>query len=52
MLDELVANRQREAATLVELRTERANLDGERQRGEASTGPIRYIAMMAGMDTE
>jgi hypothetical protein len=37
---------------LVVLRAERAKLDGEQQRVEASTGPVRYLAVMAGMDTE
>jgi hypothetical protein len=31
---------------------ERARLEGERARVEASTGPVRYLATMAGMDTE
>jgi len=50
--DGLVATRQKEADVMVELRARHAVLDGERQRVEASTGPVRYIAMMAGVETE
>jgi uncharacterized coiled-coil protein SlyX len=50
--DGLVMARRQTADVLVELRAERAKLDGEHQRVEASTGPIRYLAAMAGMDTE
>jgi uncharacterized coiled-coil protein SlyX len=50
--DGLVTARQKAAEALVELRADRAKLDGERARVEASTGPIRYLATMAGMDTE
>jgi hypothetical protein len=37
---------------LVELRTERARLDGKRQRVKASAEPVRYLATMRVMDTE
>jgi hypothetical protein len=36
----------------VELGIDRAKLDGERARVEALAGPVRYLATMAGMDTE
>jgi hypothetical protein len=52
MRDALVTARQKEAEALVSLRAQRAALEGQRQRVEASTGPIRYIAIMAGVDTE
>jgi hypothetical protein len=50
--DGLVTAREKAADALVELRAARAKLDGERARVEASTGPIRYLAAMAGLDTE
>jgi hypothetical protein len=50
--DNLVANRQKEATALVELRGERAALDGEHQRIEAARGPIVYLAAMAGVEVE
>lgn len=50
--DGLVAARQQASATLVDLRSQRAGLYAERQRVEASTGPVRYIAVLTGMDTE
>jgi len=42
MRDGLVAARQKEADALVELRAQHAALEGQRQRVEASTGPVRY----------
>jgi hypothetical protein len=48
----LVSARQKAADALVGLRTDRAKLDGERQRVAASTGPIQYLAAMAGLDSE
>jgi hypothetical protein len=45
-------DRAQSADALVELRTKRAKLDGERQRVEASAGPVRYLATMTEMDTE
>jgi hypothetical protein len=48
----LTAARQKESGVLVELRSERAALDAQRQRVEALNGPIQYIAAMAGVDIE
>jgi hypothetical protein len=45
-------DRAQSADGLVELRTERAKLEGERARVEASAGPVRYLATMTEMDTE
>ena len=50
--DGLDAQRQAATAALVGLQTQRAALAGERVRIEASTGPIRYLAMMAGATPE
>jgi hypothetical protein len=50
--DGLDTQRQAAAATLVGLQTRRAALVGERFRIEASTGPIQYLAMMAGATPE
>jgi len=50
--DGLDAQRQAATAALVGLQTQRAALVGERVRVEASTGPIRYLAMMAGATPE
>jgi hypothetical protein len=50
--DGLDTQRQAAAATLVGLQTQRAALVGERFRIEASTGPIQYLAMMAGATPE
>ena len=46
------AQRQAATAALVGLQTQRAALAGERVRVEAATGPIRYLAMMAGATPE
>jgi len=46
------ASRQQASDVLVNLRTERAKLDGARQRVEASIGPVQYLAKMVGTDTE
>jgi hypothetical protein len=48
----LVADRSREAAVLVDLRSDRAKLDAERQRAEAANGPIVYLAAMMGVPVE
>jgi hypothetical protein len=48
----LSADRLREAAALIELRSERAKLDAERLRAEAANGPIVYMAAMLGMPVE
>jgi hypothetical protein len=48
----LMADRLREAALLVDLRSDRAKLDAERQRAEAANGPIVYMAAMMGVPVE
>jgi hypothetical protein len=48
----LIADRSREAAVLVDLRSDRAKLDAERQRAEAANGPIVYLAAMMGVPVE
>jgi hypothetical protein len=48
----LAAAQQKETGRLVELRSERATLEAQRQRAEALNGPIQYIAAMAGVDVE
>jgi hypothetical protein len=48
----LAAAQQKESGLLVELRSDRAALEAQRQRAEASNGPIQYIAAMAGVDVE
>ena len=50
--DGLDNQRQAATATLVALQGQRAALSGERARIEASTGPIQYLAMMAGTAPE
>ena len=50
--DGLDNQRQAATATLVALQAQRAALAGERARIEASTGPIQYLAMMAGTAPE
>jgi hypothetical protein len=50
--DGLDTQRQAATAMLVGLRAQRAALVGERFRVEASTGPIQYLAMMAGTAPE
>lgn len=47
-------NVQREAAraTLIEMQTQRAALSSETARVEAATGPVRYLAVMIGTDSE
>jgi uncharacterized coiled-coil protein SlyX len=50
--DALSVSREKAAGVLVDLRTQRAALDGQRQRVEASIGPVRYLATVAGMETE
>jgi hypothetical protein len=48
----LAADRLREAAVLVDLRSDRAKLDAERLRAEAANGPIVYMAAMLGVPVE
>lgn len=50
--DGLDTQRQAATATLVGLQAQRAALAGERSRIEASTGPIQYLATMAGVSPE
>jgi hypothetical protein len=50
--DTLVAQRQREAATLVSLKTDQAQVTAESRRVEADIGPLRYAAMLLGLDSE
>lgn len=50
--DGLDVQRQAATAALVGLQAQRATLAGERVRVEASMGPIRYLAMMAGATPE
>lgn len=50
--DGLDSQRQAATTTLVAQQGERAALVGERARIEASTGPIQYLAMMAGTAPE
>jgi hypothetical protein len=50
--DGLDTQRQAATATLVGLQAERAALTGERSRIEASTGPIQYLATLAGVAPE
>lgn len=48
----LLADRTREAALLTAMRSERAKLGADHQRTEAASGPIVYLAAMAGMPVE
>ena len=48
----LIAERLREETVLVDLRSDRAKLDAERQRAEAAKGPIVYMAAMMGIPVE
>ena len=50
--DELDTQRQAATAMLVGLQAQRAALVGERFRVEASTGPVQYLAIMAGAAPE
>jgi hypothetical protein len=50
--DVLVAQRQREAASLVTLKTDQAQVQAESRRVEADIGPLRYAAMLLGLDSE
>lgn len=50
--DALVQQRGTAASMLTTMRTERAALSGERAGVEAAAGPVRYLATMAGTDTE
>jgi hypothetical protein len=48
----LIAGRLREEAVLVELRSDRAKLEGEQQRAVAANGPVVYLAAMLGVPVE
>jgi hypothetical protein len=48
----LLASRLREVAVLVDLRSDRAKLDAERERAEAANGPVVYMAAMMGVPVE
>jgi hypothetical protein len=50
--ESLVATQRKESGLLVELRSDRATLEAQRQRAEALNGPIQYIAAMAGVEVE
>ena len=50
--DGLDIQRQAATATLVGLQAQRAALVGERVRVQASSGPVQYLAMMAGAEPE
>jgi hypothetical protein len=41
-----------EAKTLAELRVDKAKIDGERKIADADLGPVRYLAMLLGADSE
>jgi hypothetical protein len=47
-----LAERLKEAATQIALRSDRAKLEAERQRVEAVRGPIVYMAAMIGLPVE
>jgi hypothetical protein len=50
--DALVAQRQREAATLVTLKADQAQVQADSRRVEADIGPLRYAATLIGLDSE
>ncbi|OSI66351.1 hypothetical protein [Bradyrhizobium canariense] len=50
--DSLVASRQAAAATLIETKAQRAALAAERDRVEATAGPVQYLATAAGTNSE
>jgi len=50
--DVLVASRQAATATLVEMQAQRAALTAETARVEAAAGPVQYLAVMVGTDSE
>jgi hypothetical protein len=50
--DALVATRQTAAAALIETKAQRAALTAERERVEAAAGPVQYLAVMVGTDSE
>jgi hypothetical protein len=50
--DGLVAARQAATATLIDMQTQRAALTAETARVEAAMGPVQYLAVMVGTDSE
>jgi hypothetical protein len=50
--DTLAVSRGKEMAVLVDLRADRAKLEGERSRAEAAQGPLVYMAAMLGLPLE
>ena len=48
----LLSDRLKEAGVLVDLRSERAKLEAERQRADADNGPIVYMAALIGVPVE
>ena len=48
----LISDRLKETALLVDLRSDRARLAGERKRVEAANGPVVYMAAMLGVPVE
>jgi hypothetical protein len=50
--DALMAQRQHEAETLVTLKADQAQVQAESRRVEADIGPLRYAAMLLGLDSE
>jgi hypothetical protein len=50
--DGLSVHRQAATATLIEIQTQRAALTAERELVEAAAGPIRYLAVMVGSDSD
>jgi hypothetical protein len=50
--DALAAQRQHEAGTLVTLKAEQAQVQAEARQVEADIGPLRYAAMLLGLDSE
>jgi hypothetical protein len=50
--DAMVTSRRTAAAALVETKAQRAALSAERERIEAATGPVQYLATMAGTNSE
>src|SRR5215831_19530402 len=49
---DLAGQRIREAKTLADLKVEKANIDGERRIVEADLGPVKYLAILVGADSE
>jgi hypothetical protein len=50
--DGLSAQRQAATTTLIEMRAQRAALTAEQERVEAAMGPVQYLAVMVGTDSE